>query len=111
MLLRNDTGLYREYFTFVSMQLIRDAFVQSLAKFTKLTTSTGFIEMQPKHIEVIKTILSVAYTDGNYLQSAWLHVSGAWEVNTMFNIIVIIMFNHLSTVFCVCVYCFSACIV
>ena len=31
--------------------------------------------MQPKHIEVIKTILSVAYTDGNYLQSTWLQVS------------------------------------
>jgi Sec7-like guanine-nucleotide exchange factor len=56
------------------LQLIRDAFVQSLAKFTKLTTTTGFIEMQPKHIEVIKTILSVAYTDGNYLQSTWLQV-------------------------------------
>lgn len=55
-------------------QLERDAFVQSLSKFTKLTTSTGLAEMRPKHIEVIKTLLVVAYTDGNYLQTSWLYV-------------------------------------
>ena len=40
-----------------------------------LMTSTGITEMKVKNIEVIKTLCTVAYTDGNYLQSSWIDVS------------------------------------
>ena len=40
-----------------------------------LMTSTGITEMKAKNIEVIKTLCTVAYTDGNYLQSSWIDVS------------------------------------
>ena len=39
-----------------------------------LMTSTGITEMKAKNIEVIKTLCTVAYTDGNYLQSSWIDV-------------------------------------
>ena len=57
------------------MQLERNAFISSLAKFTMLTTSTSLTEMRPKNIETIKTLCAVAYTDGNYLQTSWVDVS------------------------------------
>lgn len=57
------------------LQLERDAYIKSLAKFTMLMTSTGLTEMKAKNIEVIKTLCTVAYTDGNYLQSSWIDVS------------------------------------
>lgn len=58
----------------------RDAYIKSLAKFTMLTTSVGLAEMKPKNIEVIKSLCTVAYTDGNYLQDSWIDVSGDWGV-------------------------------
>jgi brefeldin A-inhibited guanine nucleotide-exchange protein len=56
------------------LNLERDAYVKTLAKFTMLMTSTGITEMKAKNIEVIKTLCTVAYTDGNYLQSSWIDV-------------------------------------
>ena len=34
--------------------------------------------MKAKNIEVIKTLCTVAYTDGNYLQSSWIDVRRVW---------------------------------
>ena len=56
------------------MQLERNAFVQTLAKFTLLTSMSGVGEMKPKHIETAKILISVADTEGNYLQGTWADV-------------------------------------
>uniref|UniRef100_A0A8C5PJT0 ARF guanine nucleotide exchange factor 1 n=1 Tax=Leptobrachium leishanense TaxID=445787 RepID=A0A8C5PJT0_9ANUR len=52
-------------------QLERDAYVQALARFTLLTVSSGITEMKQKNIDTIKTLITVAHTDGNYLGSSW----------------------------------------
>ena len=54
--------------------LERNAFIQALARFTLLTDSSNVSEMKSKNIEAIKTLISVANTDGNYLQASWLDV-------------------------------------
>jgi brefeldin A-inhibited guanine nucleotide-exchange protein len=54
--------------------LERNAYINTLAKFTMLTTSTGLSEMKRKNIESIKTLCAVAYTDGNYLGESWIDV-------------------------------------
>ena len=59
----------------MSAQLERDAYVQALARFTLLTCATPITEMKLKNIDTIKTLISVAHTDGNYLGSSWLEVS------------------------------------
>ena len=59
----------------LTLQLEKEAFVKALSKFTMLTTSVGLIEMRPKNIDTIKTLIAVAYTDGNYLQDSWQDVS------------------------------------
>eukprot|EP00128_Syssomonas_multiformis_P004069 Colp12_sorted_trinity150504_noHs@11367 len=58
------------------MELERDAFVQSLAKFTNLGASamSSISEMKTKNIEAIKTLLSIAHTEGNYLQRSWYEI-------------------------------------
>ncbi|KAG8441967.1 hypothetical protein GDO86_010953 [Hymenochirus boettgeri] len=53
------------------IQLERDAYVQALARFTLLTVSSGITEMKQKNIDTIKTLITVAHTDGNYLGSSW----------------------------------------
>ena len=53
----------------------RNAYINSLAKFTMLTTSAGLAEMKRKNIESIKCLCAVAYTDGNYLGESWIDVS------------------------------------
>lgn len=63
------------YFCKLPKQLERDAYINALAKFTMLTTSVGLVEMKPKNVETIRTLCSVAYTDGNYLGSSWIDVS------------------------------------
>jgi brefeldin A-inhibited guanine nucleotide-exchange protein len=50
------------------MELERNAFVTTLAKFTFLN---NLGEMKPKNIEAIKTLLGVAHTEGNYLRGSW----------------------------------------
>uniref|UniRef100_A0AAR2LXF3 SEC7 domain-containing protein n=1 Tax=Pygocentrus nattereri TaxID=42514 RepID=A0AAR2LXF3_PYGNA len=54
-----------------SMQLERDAYIQALARFTLLTASSSITEMKQKNIDTIKTLITVAHTDGNYLGNSW----------------------------------------
>ena len=56
------------------MQLERDAYVQALARFTLLTASSSITEMKQKNIDTIKTLITVAHTDGNYLGNSWHEV-------------------------------------
>lgn len=56
------------------MDLERDAYVQALARFTLLTTTSNHIEMKTKNIDTIKTLIAVAHTDGNYLGNSWLEI-------------------------------------
>ncbi|XP_039591026.1 brefeldin A-inhibited guanine nucleotide-exchange protein 2-like [Polypterus senegalus] len=53
------------------MQLERDAYVQALARFTLLTARSSITEMKQKNIDTIKTLITVAHTDGNYLGHSW----------------------------------------
>uniref|UniRef100_A0A8B9LER5 ADP-ribosylation factor guanine nucleotide-exchange factor 2 (brefeldin A-inhibited) n=1 Tax=Astyanax mexicanus TaxID=7994 RepID=A0A8B9LER5_ASTMX len=53
------------------MQLERDAYIQALARFTLLTASSSITEMKQKNIDTIKTLITVAHTDGNYLGNSW----------------------------------------
>ncbi|KAH9416417.1 Brefeldin A-inhibited guanine nucleotide-exchange protein 1 [Dermatophagoides pteronyssinus] len=56
------------------MSLERDAFVQALSRFTLLNANVPIIEMKTKNIDTIKTLITVAYTDGNYLGKSWLDI-------------------------------------
>jgi len=55
-------------------QLERDAYVQALSRFTLLSATSPITEMKAKNIDTIKTLISVAHTDGNYLGKSWLEV-------------------------------------
>ncbi|KAK9667084.1 hypothetical protein RND81_14G231700 [Saponaria officinalis] len=57
--------------TVLGMQTQRDAFVTSLAKFTYLHCVA---DMKQKNIDAMKTIMTIAIEDGNYLQEAWEHI-------------------------------------
>lgn len=48
------------------LQLERDAFVQCLARFTLLTANSPLTEMKAKNVDCIKTLITVAHTDGTY---------------------------------------------
>lgn len=50
------------------LELERNAFVTTLAKFTFLN---NLGEMKSKNVEAIKTLLGVAQTEGNYLKGSW----------------------------------------
>ncbi len=50
------------------MELERNAFVTTLAKFTFLN---NLGEMKAKNVEAIKTLLGIAQTEGNYLKGSW----------------------------------------
>ncbi|XP_063064003.1 brefeldin A-inhibited guanine nucleotide-exchange protein 2 [Engraulis encrasicolus] len=54
-----------------NMQLERDAYIQALARFTLLTASSSITEMKQKNIDTIKTLITVAHTDGNHLGNSW----------------------------------------
>ena len=56
------------------LQLERDAYVQALARFSLLTASSSITEMKQKNIDTIKTLITVAHTDGNYLGTSWHEV-------------------------------------
>ena len=53
------------------MELERNAFVTTLAKFTFLN---DFSEMRPKNVEAISCMLDVAAINGNYLKGSWKEV-------------------------------------
>lgn len=48
------------------LQLERDAFVQCLARFTLLTANSPLTEMKAKNVDCIKTLITVAHTDGKF---------------------------------------------
>ncbi|KAF7488125.1 Brefeldin A-inhibited guanine nucleotide-exchange protein 1 [Sarcoptes scabiei] len=56
------------------MTLERDAFVQALSRFTLLNANCPITEIKTKNIDTIKTLISVANTDGNYLGKSWLDI-------------------------------------
>lgn len=56
------------------MSLERDAFIQALARFTLLTANSPITEIKSKNIDTIKTLITVAHTDGNYLGHSWLDI-------------------------------------
>jgi brefeldin A-inhibited guanine nucleotide-exchange protein len=56
------------------MELERDAYVQALSRFTLLSATSPITEMKAKNIDTIKTLISVAHTDGNYLGKSWLEI-------------------------------------
>ncbi|XP_065062368.1 brefeldin A-inhibited guanine nucleotide-exchange protein 2-like isoform X1 [Rhopilema esculentum] len=56
------------------MQLERDAFVQALCQFSLLTANAVITEMKAKNIDTIKTLITVAYTDGNNLGHSWFEI-------------------------------------
>ena len=53
------------------MELERNAFLTTLAKFTYLN---NLVEMKPKNVEAIKSLLEIAVTDGNNLKGSWRDV-------------------------------------
>jgi brefeldin A-inhibited guanine nucleotide-exchange protein len=53
------------------MELERNAFVTTLAKFTFLN---NLAEMKGKNVEAIKSLLEIAVADGNYLKGSWKEV-------------------------------------
>jgi brefeldin A-inhibited guanine nucleotide-exchange protein len=53
------------------MELERNAFVTTLAKFTFLN---NLAEMKPKNMEAIKCLLDIAVTDGTNLKASWKEV-------------------------------------
>nr|CAB3222754.1 brefeldin A-inhibited guanine nucleotide-exchange protein 1 [Phallusia mammillata] len=53
------------------LSLERDTFIQALSRFSLLQATAGIRELKWKNIESIKTLISIAYTDGNYLQESW----------------------------------------
>ena len=53
------------------MELERNAFVTTLAKFTFLN---NLAEMKPKNVEAIKSLLEIAVSDGNNLKASWKEV-------------------------------------
>ena len=56
------------------LDLERDSFIGILARFSLLQQTSGVQEMQTKNIDAIKTLIMVAYTDGNYLGTTWAEV-------------------------------------
>ncbi|KAH6922444.1 hypothetical protein HPB50_013617 [Hyalomma asiaticum] len=56
------------------MTLERNAYVQALARFTLLTANSPITEMKSKNIDTIKTLITVAHMDGNYLGKSWLDI-------------------------------------
>uniref|UniRef100_A0A7M4ERV9 ARF guanine nucleotide exchange factor 2 n=1 Tax=Crocodylus porosus TaxID=8502 RepID=A0A7M4ERV9_CROPO len=45
--------------------------ISALARFSLLTASSSITEMKQKNIDTIKTLITVAHTDGNYLGNSW----------------------------------------
>ena len=56
---------------FFDLELERNAFISTLAKFTFLN---NLGEMKTKNMEAIKALLDVAVTEGNNLKSSWREV-------------------------------------
>jgi len=57
-----------------NLELERDAYMQALARFTLLTATSPITEMKTKNVECIKTLITIAHTDGNYLGKSWYEI-------------------------------------
>ena len=57
-----------------NLELERDAYMQALARFTLLTATLPITEMKTKNVECIKTLITIAHTDGNYLGKSWYEI-------------------------------------
>jgi len=68
---RQGTFVINRICYFFSAGLERNAFVQALARFTLLTDNANVAEIKSKNVESIKTLISVAFSDGNYLEGSW----------------------------------------
>ncbi|KAK9690898.1 hypothetical protein RND81_09G161900 [Saponaria officinalis] len=55
----------------LGMQTQRDAFVTTLAKFTYLHCA---VDMKQKNVDSMKTMMTIAIEDGNFLHEAWEHI-------------------------------------
>ncbi|EEB06002.1 SNARE sec72 [Schizosaccharomyces japonicus yFS275] len=53
------------------LDLIRDAFIKTLLNFTSLE---DFSSLQKRHVHTIRTLLTVALTEGNLLRSSWTDI-------------------------------------
>ena len=56
------------------LELERDAYMQALSRFTLLTATSPITEMKTKNVECIKTLITIAHTDGNYLGKSWYEI-------------------------------------
>ncbi|CAF1374888.1 unnamed protein product [Adineta ricciae] len=56
------------------MELERNAFIQALSRFTLLMATSQVLEIKAKNVECLKTLISVAQSDGNYLGEAWYDI-------------------------------------
>ncbi|CAF1321481.1 unnamed protein product [Adineta steineri] len=56
------------------MELERNAFIQALSRFTLLMATSQVMEIKAKNVECLKTLISVAQSDGNYLGEAWYDI-------------------------------------
>ena len=52
----------------------RNAFIQALSRFTLLMVTSQVMDIKAKNVACLKTLLSIAQTDGNYLGDAWYEV-------------------------------------
>lgn len=53
------------------MDLERNTFISSLEKFTSLNSLR---EIKQKNVGAIRTMITIAQEDGNFLQDSWVHV-------------------------------------
>ncbi|CAF0723278.1 unnamed protein product [Brachionus calyciflorus] len=56
------------------LELERDAYIQALSRFTLLSSNNLVHEMKPKNVECIKSLITIAHTDGNYLGKSWYEI-------------------------------------
>jgi brefeldin A-inhibited guanine nucleotide-exchange protein len=53
------------------LSIQREAFIQTLTKFTLLTANSSLSEMRPKNVEAIKLLIQIGVENGNYLELHW----------------------------------------
>lgn len=59
----------------LSFQLERNAFLQTLSRFTLLTVTSQVTDIKAKNVACLRTLLTIGQTDGNYLGASWYDVS------------------------------------
>lgn len=82
---------YRFGFVF---QLERNAFIQALTRFTLLMVTSQVIDIKAKNLACVRTLLSIAQTDGNYLDDAWYDVSKRKFLQTIRSFCFVFLFEN-----------------